>query len=206
MVVGEQAIGNELDVAARRNVVESADGRELLRKPFNALRHVRPVIVLALAENHAVEGDAPGLLRTVRKTQALERNGKKRHVAIVQDAAEAVPQRVETIVVALAFGINRVRLHTEGVGEEIVGAVKIVKGVKQHADAVVLIRGLAFGQMRANLAGLVAANENDVEIFVVVRKIGCRRFRRGGAVTGKILTKIAYGEFHFAGTVFEEVL
>src|ERR1700740_3434069 len=54
--------------------------------------------------------------------------------------------------------------------------------------------------MRADLAGLVAANEDDIKVFVVVGEIRRRGFRRGGAVTGKILAKIAYGEFHFAGT------
>src|SRR6266700_1064236 len=126
MVVAAQAVGNELGVAARRNVVESADGRELLRKSFNALRHVRPVIVLTLAENHAVEGDAPGLLRTIRKAQALEGNGKEHDItAAGQNAARGVPQRVETVVVALALGVDGVGLHAKRVGEEIVGAVKI---------------------------------------------------------------------------------
>ena len=63
MIAGQQPIGNELDIASGRHVFDSADRRELLRQSFHALRHVRPVVVFALAQDHAIKRDAPGLFR-----------------------------------------------------------------------------------------------------------------------------------------------
>ena len=91
MIAGKKAVRNELNVAPRRHVFNPADRRELLGQPFHPLRHVGPVVVLALAQNRAIQRHPPGLFRTVRETQALERNGEENNIAILCHAAGTTP-------------------------------------------------------------------------------------------------------------------
>src|SRR5882672_1266324 len=95
MIAGKKPVRNELNVSPRRYVFNPAERRELLGQSFHALRHVRPIVVLALAQNGAIQHDAPRLLETVRETQALERDGEENNVAILCHAAGSAPQRVE---------------------------------------------------------------------------------------------------------------
>src|SRR5229473_3536501 len=167
VIAGEQAVRNELHVAAGRNVIDPADRFELLRNSLHALRDVGTIIVLALAQNDAGECKTPGLLRCMWKTQALEGDRKPHDVAVRRQPAFIIPESVKTVIVGLPFGIYGVLLNTERIRIEDISAVVVAKGIEQNADAVVLVHVLTLGQMRANLA-IVVAHENHVEILIVI--------------------------------------
>src|SRR5713101_3050770 len=59
------------------------------------------------------------------------------------DAARGVPQRVEAVVVTLALGVDRIRLHAQRIRKKIIRAVQIPKSVQQHPHAVIPIEVLA---------------------------------------------------------------
>ncbi len=206
VIAGQQSVGNELDVASRRDIFQTIDGSELLRQSCDALRHIRPVIVFALAEDYAIKGHSPGLLRRVRKPQALEGDGKENDVAVVQDAPGVSPQCVEAVVVSLALGVDRIGLDPQGIREKIVGAVKVAVGVQEDAHAVVLIGSFAFRKMRANRAGFVVADKDRVQILVVVGEIGGTGLRCRRAVAGGVLAEIGDRQFGFARMVFQEII
>ena len=113
VIAGQQPVRNELDVASRRNIFDAAGGRKLLRQSFHSLRHVGPIVVFALPQDYAIKGNAPGLLRGVRETQALEGYGEEHHIAVVPDTARVVPQSVEAEVVSLPFRVDGVGLYAE---------------------------------------------------------------------------------------------
>ncbi len=174
MIAGKQSVRDELDVPARRDIFEAANRRKLLRQTFDALRHIRPVVIFALPEYGPRKRHAPGLLGSVREPQALERNRKKNDVAVVPNAACVIPQRVEAIVVALPLGIDRIGLHAERIGKKIIGAVKIPKRIQQYSHAVVLVRSLALREVRADFPRFIAAHESNIEILVVIGKVSGR--------------------------------
>src|SRR5258707_13755540 len=59
--------------------------------------------------------------------------------------------------------------------------------------------------MCSNHARLLLANENGVEILVVVGEISGGGLRRRRAVTGTVLAEIGDCEFSFTRTVFQEI-
>src|SRR5882724_2874689 len=130
MIAGKKPVRNELNVASRRYVFNTAHRRELLGQPFHSLRHVWPIVVLALAQDGAIQRDAPRLFRTVRETQAPKWDGEEDDVTILRHAAGSAPQRVEAEIVALPFGVNRVGLYSQRIREKIIRAVKIPVGVE----------------------------------------------------------------------------
>src|SRR5882762_5449126 len=162
MVAGQKSIWNELHVPARRNVVESADRLKLLGNAFDALGDIRPVVVFAFAENHAVQRDTPGLLRCVRKAQALERNRQPDDIPVRGKTAFTFPNGVKTEIVRLAFGVNGIGLNAQGIGIKNVRAMMILKSVQVDSDTVVLADVFAFGKMSAYLARSVMAHKNGV--------------------------------------------
>src|SRR5260370_1316235 len=100
MIAGKQAIRNELNVPPGRHMLQAANRGELLRQPFDTLRHVRPVVIFAFPENHAIKRQSPGLLRRVGEPQTLEWNRKENNVAVGGDPAGVIPQGVEGEVVS----------------------------------------------------------------------------------------------------------
>src|SRR5882724_3178607 len=205
MIAGKKPVRNELNVASRRYVFNTAHRRELLGQPFHPLRHVWPIVVLALAQDGAIQRDAPRLFETVRETQALEGDGEENNVAILCHAAGSAPQRVEAEIVALAFGVNRVGLHSQRIREKEIRTVKIPEGVEQNTHSLVLIGSFAPGKMRAHGAALILANEHHVEVLVVVGKVGHRWLGGRCAVAGRVLPEISHRKFRLARLVFKEV-
>ena len=201
----QQPIGNQLNIAARRNMLESADWRELLGKALHPLRHIGPIVVLALAQNRAIEGHAPCLLRLVRKTQALERNGEPDDVAVPRQASFGVPYRIEAEVVALTFRINCVLLNSQRVRKIVVGAMLVMEGVQEDSDAIVLVQILALGEVRAHRTGRISALEHDVQVLLVVRKISGGVLAGGIAVAGNILAEVRDSQFVFTRMAINEI-
>src|SRR6267143_5749696 len=134
VIIRQQSIGNQLNISPGRDVFQAAGRGELLRQICHALRDVRPVVVFALAQNRAIERDAPGLLRLVGEAQALERNREENNVAVLGDAPAVAPESIETEIVALALSVDGIRLHAEGIREKIISTVKVPEGVQQHPD------------------------------------------------------------------------
>src|SRR5229473_1424360 len=95
VVVGKQSVRNELNVPPWRHIFQAIYRRKLLCQPFDALGHIRPIVVFALPKNRAIKRHSPGLLRVAREPQALEWNRKENNVAVARDSARVVPQRVE---------------------------------------------------------------------------------------------------------------
>ena len=85
---------------------------------------------------------------------------------------------VESEVVVLAIGEQRIRLHTAWVGEEKVGAATIAERVQHDARQVVTIGGFTARQAGAQLLGLaVLAMEHGVEGRSIVHQPGARGLR-----------------------------
>src|SRR5262249_32946926 len=172
VVAGKKSVGNELNIATRRDVFKPLEWRELLRQPGNALCHVRPLVVFAFPQDRTVQRDTPGLLGTVRKAQTLERYREENDVAILRHAAGAAPQGVEAVIVALTFGVDGIGLHAERIRKEIICAVKIAECIEQNANGIVLIGTFALRKVRANFSRFVLANKGHVKIPVVIGKVG----------------------------------
>src|SRR5207247_5399598 len=75
------AVGIELHVAARRDVLQSLQRGCLVEAPLNAVRNARPEQIFVRTWDGTVEDDAPTLLSARRKTEALERDRHQYDIA-----------------------------------------------------------------------------------------------------------------------------
>ncbi len=127
------------------------------------------------------KADAPDLagLRA-EETQLVEGNRQLHHVAFRTDAAGRIPDRVPGEVALLAalgaeLAVEPVALHPARVDAKFEATPRIVVGVQQDGDVVVLLDALAVavGEVRADLFRLaVEGLEGDVEAVVVVHQAG----------------------------------
>jgi hypothetical protein len=70
-----------------------------------------------------------------------------------------------------------------------------MKGIEHKLNGVVVLYVFAAGEMGANLGGIVEADEDDVEILLVVPEIGDGALGGRGAVVGIALDE-AFGDGH----------
>src|SRR5688572_690640 len=68
-------IGNQLQVAARRNVLKSGCAPLLIEATRDLAGHRGPEEVLSSARYHSLEQNPPGLLRALGEAHALEWHG-----------------------------------------------------------------------------------------------------------------------------------
>ena len=133
----EQPVGDELNVAARRDVLESLQVAALLHPARFPAAHARPDRELVVALDEASQDQAPGLLCVAGKPDALEGDGRQDDVAVRGDPALGVPEGVPTGIVLHAVGDVAVRLHAVGVDVEPVHVPVVVEGVDVQDHAVV---------------------------------------------------------------------
>src|SRR5579864_1955362 len=100
----QQSIGNELNIASRRNVIDTAGGRSLIESPLYAIRDAWPEEVFVGARNTAIENDPPLLRVRLRKAQALERDRHEQHVTLAGEASFGVPHGVERLIKTAVIG------------------------------------------------------------------------------------------------------
>jgi len=84
-VVGQQSIRNELNVPARRHIVQAGNRSKLLVNPSRA--GSRMAIIYSFLREIVPISAPPGLLRIAREPQALERNRKRDQCSPRSDAA-----------------------------------------------------------------------------------------------------------------------
>jgi hypothetical protein len=88
-----------------------------------------------------------------------------------------------------SFSPDGVPLHAERRGLEGVGAAAIVKRIEHDLDLIVVVNIFAIRHAGANFAGIIEADEDGVEIFLVVTEIRLCRLGDGLAVVGLALGK-----------------
>ena len=121
------------------------------------------------------------------------------------DAAFGVPEGVEAEIVILAFAIGGIGLDAERVHEEFVGVLAVVIGVQEDADEIVAEDVFAFREARPGAAGGGVADEDDVEVGLVIADPGVGLAADGGAVVGLALAEIANAQHVGAGGSVEEL-
>ena len=159
---GEGAVGQDLDVAAGRDVGDAVGGGELGDEPAHALRAARPVVGLVVRPDRPHQRQAP-LLRAGaildREPQRLEGHGDQHHVAVVGQLPPRIPLRVEAEVLAEGFRDDAVALDAERRREEEVGALPVVERVEIDPDHVVRAEVLALLHAGADVAARLRADE-----------------------------------------------
>ena len=90
----QQSVGNQLNIASRRQV-EAGDGCSLIEASLNAIGNPRPEQIFIGARDTSIQNDAPLLIVTFRKTQALERNRDQQDITLAGEPALGVPHGVE---------------------------------------------------------------------------------------------------------------
>ncbi len=182
------SIGNELHVPARFHPFH-LDAARLREKAVDAGRGLRPERPVARMRAPSLEEEPPGLPGSVGKSYALEGEGEPDHEPAIGPLAFRIPERVESAVDLSALDEERVELHAEGVGAELVAAALVVEGVEIHIDEIVVaIHALPPGETRPHLLRLVVeGDEDDVEVLVVIAEIDVGGLRRRGAVARRPL-------------------
>ena len=108
-----------------------------------------------------------------------------------------MPHGIEAVVVVLSLGDDAVELHALRVRLEQVGALAVAEGVQVHRDPVVYRDLFPLRQPGTNLRRIVPADEDDVQVGVVVAHIGRRRDADRDAVARLALPEIRHA--HGAG-------
>src|SRR5205814_3649138 len=129
------------------------------------VRDMREKTVVIVVRYHPLQQETPALLRSARKTQALEGHGHHRHVTLPRHPAPRIPDRVPRRVIAIVVSPYVVELDARGIGHEAVGATLIIEGVEIKLHLIVLRANvLAARHARAHLLGIaVEANKNSVK-------------------------------------------
>ena len=187
---GEGRVGNELQIAAGRNIFQPAQVAELLVEAIHLLRHVRPEGVLIVDGDQPEQRETPGLSGGAREAQAAERDGHHGRISLRSQAACGIPQRIEAEIVALALGLDPVRLHAVRIHEELIAALAIVIGVQDHAHYVVAEDVLAFRHAGARLVSGRFAYEHRIKVHVVVTDPRRSLAADGHAIAGLPLAEI----------------
>ena len=199
MAARKQPVGNELQVAARRDVLVNLHIRKLpheLRKA--AARDKRPHREFVVAINEPPHHDAPNLLRRIRKSQAAERYRLQHHVSVLRELRLRVPQRLETRIVALPVRGDSVELNRVRIDVEPVRVFAVVKGIDIDRHAVVGFDVLPLGDPRADLRRIILTDPAHVKVAVVERKIGRSRLAHRSAVARVHLAEIRDRELFLA--------
>ena len=202
---GEGAIGSKADVATGGDIFKAGEGAELQAEAIDFLRDEGPEGRLVVFGDEAAEAEAPGLELFGAEPQALEGEREGGDEALRGDAAFGIPECIEAEIVALAFVFRSVGLDAERVDEEFVGVLAIVIGVEEDADDVVAEDVFAFGEAGADAAGGRLADEDDVEIVLVIADPGAGLAADGGAVVGLALAEIVNAEHVGAGGTVDEL-
>src|ERR1041384_7670828 len=111
----------------------------------------------------APEVDSPQLVFTRNVTQRLERKRNLNRVTIARHHSLRVHHQIETEVFTLSFGPDAIGLNTERIEVKLVSASLIVEGVEENADVIVVPDLVAFGNVCANLRGIVVTVKGDIE-------------------------------------------
>ena len=98
---------------------------------------------------------------------------------------------VEREIKLLAFGPESVCLDSQGIGKKGIGPAVIVERVQHQLDIVIVKHFFPPRKIGANLMRLIIeANEDDVQVLVVIAKVGLGALRDRLSVTGSALDKL----------------
>ena len=123
MRLSENAVRNELNIAAGRYGFQPAHVRQLLGESGDLVRDERPERSLIVGRDNARQGDAPRLETVSREADAVEGNIDQDDIAPGRQPAFRPPNRIETVVVVGAFVFDAVRLNAERVHQKLVSAL-----------------------------------------------------------------------------------
>ena len=207
MRTAEGGIRNHLQIAPGRDVLQAGHLAELRHEARYLLGNIRPEGILVIGRDAAEQPETPGLHGLGGKAQAAEGNRHHGDVSLGCEPALRIPEGVEAEIVALAFGLDRgIGLNAEGIDEEFVAALAGVVGIEEDADQVVAQDVLALGHAGARLAGRRVADENRVEVLIVVADPGGSLAADGHAVAGLALAEIVHALHVGARRAAEELL
>ena len=97
---------------------------------------------------------------------------------------------VERKIKLLAFGPESVGLNAQRIGKKSIGPAMIVERVQHHFDIVIVKHVFAARKTSTNLLGLIIeANEDDIQVLVVIAKVGLGALGGRLSVTGSALDK-----------------
>src|SRR5258708_16926269 len=101
-----------------------------------------------------------------------------------------------SLLFARGFGIDGVPLHTERRGLKRVGAAAVMKRVEHDLDLIVVVNIFAARHACAHLLGVIEADKDDVEIFLVVAQVkSLRRLDRKSTRLNSSHQIISYAVF-----------
>src|SRR5215469_7902152 len=191
-----EAVRNQLDIAVRRDAFQTVERCRLGEASFNLVGDVRPEDVLRVPRDATVENDSPILQLPGREAKAFEGNRDPDHKALLGNFAPRIPNGVERgvemplrFLVAGGFRPNGVPLNAQGGGLERVRPAAVVKGVENDLDLIVIVNVFAIRHACAHFAGIVEADKDDVQIFLVVAKVGLGGLGYWFTVVGVALRK-----------------
>src|SRR5262249_5653386 len=173
-------------------MLRALHGGKLGDVSFNLFREQRPGGEFTVAGDDATQSNSPrrGTAGRGVESQALERNGKENDVSVPGDLAPRLPNRIKAeIVVIDALSGDAVKLDTQRVGEEFIGALAVMKGIERDADRVIASNAFALHHMSAQRAPISLADKGYVKIVIVIREE-----RRGGLAGGPPVMRLALTE------------
>src|SRR5262249_19107008 len=197
--------GNDLNVAAKRNLFKPLGCCHLLSKAFDSTSYVRPERLLVAARNEPDQSNAPSLDIIACEPQALERDRKQHNVSIRGQPSLGMPKRVEVEIIVLTLGGYPVRLYSKRVYEKLICPATVVECVKQNSDYIIVEDVLALAHMRAHLTRFVFALDDHVQVLVVIGKITGSRLADWIAVVRLALAKVGNFGLGFPWGVVEKV-
>ena len=125
------------------------------------------------------------------KPQAAKRNSHLDHEAFFRDLCLGVEDGVEREIELLAFGPESVGLDSQGIGKKGIGPAMIVERVQHQLDIVIVKHVFPPRKMGANLVRLIVeADEDDVQVLVVIAEVGLGTLRDRLSVTGSALDEL----------------
>ncbi len=157
-----------------------------------------PEGVFVLTNDSAIEDQAPFLLFRGGEAQAFERNRHSYHKAAAGYFALRIPdgvkRRIEISVDFVAGGLTPIGipLHSKRSRLEGVGPTPVVESIQHNLDLIVVVNVLAARHSRAELLRIVKANEDDVQVFLVVAQVSNGFFGNFFAVMRVALYKAGY--------------
>ena len=184
LAVAKSPYGMILEVPSGRDALQPFHGGHLLAEARDAPRDVGPERGLVRARNDPTHGHAPRLRRRVAEAEALERDLHHDDVAVRGQAAVRLPQGVVAEIVVLALRRDAIQLDAERVHDELVRPSPVVVGIQEDRDHVVAQDRFALRHVRADLGRVVLADEDRVQVPLVVREVRRGLDRRRDAVAG----------------------
>src|SRR5262249_26743288 len=162
----------------------------------------------AVAGDDAAQGDSPaaGAAGPRVESQAFEGNRKQNGITVAGDPAPGLPDGVKAeIVVVDALDGDAVELDAQRVGEELIGALAVMKGIERDADRVVAGDLFALDHVRAQRARISLADKGHIKVVIIVGE-ECRRGLAGGrAIVRLALAEVSDRELGLARPAGDEI-